>query len=215
MKINFKNNKLFNSVLCGFLLLLPCMAAFADGGDSGGNGVNSFDPTTWTALIMQNLDYVADILQSVQVIIGLMLLGTGINGLVKHGHTRGSMTQQGSLASPITRFFCGVALLTSFTWINTVLYAFFGDASPESNPFANSSDALSQLYEPAMMIIQCIGIGAFMKAVLIFSRSGSAQHQQPGMIGKGFVFAASSIMCIHIKTTMLLVLSFFGFSNPF
>lgn len=182
--------------------LLVSAPAWADGSDIG----NLPD------ILMQNLGIVADIMQTLAILIGLALFIGGVFQLKRYGETRSMMSSQASMMGPLMAMLSGVAMLCSPLFMGTVLVSFWGTGGISDLPYDGSGDAgWSQYIEPVLMMVRLVGVYAFMRSFVMCSKTGSG-HAPPGTTGKVFAYLLGGILCIHIMGTMQLIESILGFN---
>lgn len=192
-----------NKGLLFILLSLPWACGFAN-----------TDVSNVANILTQNLDYSANIMETVSVLGGVVLLFVAIYDFRKYGlHGGAAGSGNVTLLSPIVKIVCASALLAMSSVVNSALFAFWGNASPETNPFMNSSDPWTQFYEPVMMGVRLIGLGVFFRMIVTFAQ-GAGSNPKPGSIGKALVYLPTSVCLIHIQTFLAFVLYFFGFNPP-
>ncbi len=182
--------------------LLISAPALADGSDIG----NLPD------ILMQNLGIVADIMQTLAILIGLALFIGGVFQLKRYGETRSMMSSQASMMGPLMAMLSGVAMLCSPLFMGTVLVSFWGTGGISDLPYDTSAETgWSQYIEPVLMMVRLVGVYAFMRGFVMSSKTGSG-HAPPGTTGKIFAYLFGGILCIHIMGTMQLFGSILGFN---
>ena len=132
--------------------------------------------------------------------------------LKTHGEQRSSMSGTGNMKEAIVYMLVSAMLLylptafkifmqTSFGYENVLQYA----------PINSSNDAFSTLFgsgssvgEPLSIIIQVIGVIAFVRGWILIARA-SGQGQQPGGTGKGMMHVCGGILAMNIVGTLEMI----------
>lgn len=161
-------------------------------------------------LLTQNFQILADIMETVSVLMGVGLTLGGLFQMKKYGESRTMMSQQHSIAGPLVMLICGAMLMVLPTFIGTALLAFWGPRNPLSYPTGLS--AYSSLMEPIIMFVRIVGVGSFIRGIFLLSRSG-AQQAQHGTLGKALIHILAGILCVHIIGTMDLLEQLMGMTN--
>jgi intracellular multiplication protein IcmC len=180
-------------------LALVSGPVFAGGGDNG----NLPD------ILMDNLGWIANIFQTISILLGLGTFIGGLFQLKRYGETRTMMSSQMSIAGPMMMMLSGAALLYLPTFIATVLVGFWGPGAEIDLPVESNMEGWSQYISPVLMLVRLVGIYAFTRGFVILSRTGN--HGQQGQIGKSLIHILAGILCVHIMGTVKLIESLFGF----
>ncbi len=160
--------------------------------------MNTADPN----VIVNNLGTLAKILQSVGILLGVGMFLSGLFHLKKYGEGRTMMSQQHSLATPIFMIIAGTALMLLPTTINTFLNAFWSTTSPLQ--YDTDGEGWDEYVPVIVTFVRLIGVGSFIRGLVLFSRAGGHQSQ-PGTMSKAIIHIFAGILCVHvIGTTELL-----------
>ena len=152
-----------------------------------------------TEYMVRHIEMIGSILQTVAVLIGVVLVAGAIFQFKKYGESRTMMSGQHSLAGPLMMMVAGSALLSLPLVIKMTLLAFMGSASPLSyETYAGYS------IEPAIVFIRVVGIGSFIRGIVLLSRTGH-QQGQPGNVTKALIHILAGALCIHVIGTYDLV----------
>lgn len=157
------------------------------------------------AVMMHNLVLLSDIMNYVAILMGLGLFLGGLFKLKRYGEMRTFMSHQMTIWGPLAMMFGGVMLLMLPYTITTSLLAFFGPG--QTLPLSYHGDTTHDIdaYIPVVnMFIRLIGVGAIMRACMLFSRSGQIGGQ-PGVMGKAMLHLFGGILCVHIIGTVDLI----------
>ena len=154
--------------------------------------------------LTSNFVILSEIIQSIAVIIGVVLTVGGIFQLKKHGEGRSMMSQQTSLAGPLMMIIAGAALLSLPSIIRMASLAFLGLNNPMALDPSSDYDI-----GPLLTFVRVIGVGSFVRGIVLLSRSGHQQGQQ-GTTGKAFIHIIAGVLAVHVVGTYdLLVNTFF------
>lgn len=170
-----------------------------------GAGGGKTDFANHAAVMLHNLGTVADILNVVAIVMGLGLVIGGLFKLKRYGEMRTFMSHQMSLWGPLAMVMGGVFLLILPWTVTTSLLAFFGPGQTSPLSYQGTMTHDIDVYIPVInAFIRLIGVGAIIRACVLFSRSGQTGGQ-PGTIGKAILHLFGGILCVHIMGTVELV----------
>lgn len=197
MKTNIQRQAFGTAVF----LVLASVPAWADG-----------DIGNLPATLMNNLGIIANIMQTIAIMMGLALFIGGVFQLKRYGEMRTMMSSQMSMAGPLMMLISGIAMLCAPLMMGTVLVSFWGPGGASDLPYdGDTGSGWAQYIEPVLMLIRLVGVYAFMRAFVMAAKTGSG-HAQPGTTGKVLTQLFAGILCVHIMGTIQLMESIFGFS---
>lgn len=145
-------------------------------------------------------------------LIGCAFLFKAIYSLKVYGEARTMMSSSASVKEPVVYLMVGALLIyfpsafslimqTTFNYSNVLQYA----------PVNSKNHALDTLFgsgsivgRPLAMLIQVVGLIAFVRGWVLIARSAS-QGQPPGGTGKGFVHVFGGILAVNIVGTLHLI----------
>lgn len=162
------------------------------------------------AVLTSNFEIIADIVETVSVLIGLSLVIGGIFQMKRYGESRTMMSGQHSIAGPLMMLVAGAMLLIMPTFVGTAVLALWGTRSPLSYP--GGPGGYDSLVPPILMFVRIIGVGSFVRGIVLMSRTGS-QQSQPGALGKALIHILAGVLCVHIMGTIDLLEQLLGLSN--
>ena len=162
------------------------------------------------AILTQNFGTLAEILQSVAVILGVCMTLAGLFQLKKHGEQRTMMSTQHSLTGPLMMLLAGSMLLILPSFIGAIVLSFFGTTEPGA--YSGNVSSYSSLLPPILMFVRVMGVGAFIRGIVLLSRVGG-QHNQPGQLGKALMHILAGVLCVHIMGTVTLLEDLLGLTN--
>ena len=192
------------ALILGLTLVFASVPAWADSGNQ--------DIGDLPQILMNNLGIIANIMETVGVLMGIGLFVGGMFQLKRYGEMRTMMSSQMSIAGPVMTLLAGVALLCSPLFIGTLLASFWGPTGVTDLPYdGDTSNGWAQYIPAVLMLVRLIGVYAFMRGFVMAARTGSG-HAQPGTVGKVLSMIGAGILCVHIMGTIQLLESIFGFS---
>lgn len=145
-------------------------------------------------------------------LIGIMFVFKAIGTLRSYGESRSSMSNNGSMKEPLVYLASGAMLIyfptafkvlmqTSFGYENVLQYA---PINSSNNAFDTLFGSGSVVGEPLSIIIQVIGVIAFVRGWVLIARA-SGQGQQPGGTGKGLMHVCGGILAMNIVGTLEMI----------
>lgn len=162
------------------------------------------------SLLVQHFETIAWIMQLIAIFIGMCLVLSGIFEFKRYGEQRTMMSSQHSAAGPLMLIISGAALLIFPKFLGGMLIAVWGTDSPLA--YNGSTSGFHALIPPVILLVRIIGIAAFMRGIIMLSKSGSQQHQQ-GLVGKAIMHLVAGILCVHIIGTKDLLEQILGVSG--
>lgn len=162
--------------------------------------------------IANNLQPVERLLTGGAYIIGLAFAFKAIYSLKVYGEARTMMASNTSVKEPMVYLFVsgififfptGFAMLmeSTFGYTNVLAYAPVNSSSPAMSTLFGADSAVGR---PLSLIIQVIGLFAFIKGWILVARSAS-QGQPPGGTGKGLVHVFGGILAMNIVGTLEII----------
>ncbi|PIZ04162.1 MAG: type IV secretion protein IcmC [Gammaproteobacteria bacterium CG_4_10_14_0_8_um_filter_38_16] len=161
----------------------------------------------FAATLTNHFLLIASSVNAVAWVMGVGMFIGGFYELKKYGETRTMMSSQMSIAGPLVMILSGVLLIVLPNFIGTALLAFWGDASPLS--YQGSTDGYSALIPPILIFVRIIGVGSFIRGIVLLARSGG-HHGQPGSLGKALIHMLAGLLCVHILGTIDLLKELLG-----
>ncbi len=199
--ISIRNKLSKLTILFGgfFTLLFYANMAFAAGGT--GTATKSAES------MMHALSGFAGIIGAISVIIGIALFLGGFFRLKLYGQMRGTYAaHQVTIAGSLVMFLSGVLMMVLPTVLRSSLLAFWGTANPMAYSGANTTPW--SVYIPVViMFVRLVGVAAFIRGILLLSRTGQQGSQQPGVLSKALLHMLGGILCINIVATHALLKS--------
>lgn len=145
-------------------------------------------------------------------LIGCAFLFKSIYSLKVYGEARTMMSNSASIKEPIIYLIVGVLLIYFPTGLGVLMQTSFGYSNVlQYAPTNSSNQALDALFgsgsvvgRPLSMVIQVVGLAAFVRGWVLIARSAS-QGQPPGGTGKGLIHVFGGILAINIVGTLTVI----------
>lgn len=145
-------------------------------------------------------------------IIGCAFMFKAIYSLRIYGESRTMGSSNHSLKEPLAYLMVGAILIYFPTALEVFLQTTFGYQNIlQYAPVNSSNQALDKLFgsgsavgRPLSMLIQVIGLIAFVRGWVLVARSAS-QGQPPGGTGKGIVHVFGGILAMNIVGTLTII----------
>lgn len=133
---------------------------------------------------------------AVGYVLGIYFLIKGLMGLKHYGETRTQMSSQQELMGPVLQMIVGTALLYLPASVQTGVSTFWLNASPLAYE-PSTQDNWSEFIQNVFMIIQLIGTFAFIRGLIMLTRSVGHSAQQ-GTASRAFTHIIGGIFCINM-----------------
>lgn len=145
-------------------------------------------------------------------LMGLAFAIKALHTLKMYGESRTMMSSNTNMKEPLMYFLVAAMLIYLPTGVEIVMNTTFGYSSPLAYAPVNSrNSALDTLFgqdsaigASLAMVIQVIGIIAFIRGWVLVARSAS-QGQSPGGMGKGLVHVFGGILAMNIVGTLEII----------
>lgn len=145
-------------------------------------------------------------------LLGCAFLFKAIYSLKVYGEARTMMSSSASAKEPIVFLMVGAILLYFPTTLQMLLQTTFNyNTVLQYAPVNSQNNSLNTLFgsgsvvgKPLAMLIQVIGLIAFIRGWVLIARSAS-QGQPPGGTGKGFMHVFGGILAINIVGTITMI----------
>ncbi len=121
------------------------------------------------SILTYNFDIIAEIMTSISLLMGVGFTLGGLFQLKKHAEQR-SMMASHSIAGPVMMFVCGAILCILPKFVGVALLAFWGTSNPLV--YQGSPAGYSALIPPILIFVRIIGIGSFIRGVVLLSKAG-------------------------------------------
>ncbi len=184
---------LLTSIMLGLLYANPALA-------------DSTSSTT-PALLISNFTIISKVMLAVSILMGIALFAGGMFQLKRYGEMRTMMSHQMTLAKPMMLILAGVSLIALPWFIPLGLMSFWSSASPLQ--YQGGPEGYDAYIPPVLVFVRVIGIGAFMRGLVLLARSGG-QGGQPGTTGRALMHLFGGILAVHILGSVHLLEQIMG-----
>jgi intracellular multiplication protein IcmC len=161
--------------------------------------------------VANNLLPVQKLVTGASYVIGLAFAFKAIYTLKAYGESRAMMSSNANLKEPIFYLIAAAMFIYFPTGLAIVLNTTFGSSSIlQYAPINENHQGLAGVFANSgvgrslKIIIQTIGVIAFVRGWVLIARSG-AQGQQPGTAGKGLIHVVGGVLAINIIATLNMI----------
>lgn len=162
-------------------------------------------------VLAKNLGYAAVIFQDVAIMMGLGLFMSGLFRLKRYAEMRTFMSHQMTISAPLLMIIGGILLLALPLTLRSALYNVWSTSNP-LHYGGSTNGSWQQLIPPIVIFVRLIGVGAFMRGIVLFARSGSEQSP-PGTMSKAMLHVIGGLLCVHILGTFKLLNGILGITG--
>lgn len=181
---------------------------------AGDNGITSWitDHENIINNIANNLLPVERLVTGFAYLIGITFFFKAIISLKAFGESKAMMSHSGSMKEPLMYLLVGAIFVYFPTGLAIMLNTTFGSSSILQYQAVNTQNrAMNTLFgsdsmvgESLALIIQVIGVVAFVRGWILIAKSSSAGNQ-PGTMGKGVVHVIGGILAMNIVFTLQVI----------
>lgn len=164
------------------------------------------DAQTMLQNIAQQVPELMKMVTAFGFVIGMYLIIAGIMKLKHVGESRTMMSHEHSVFGPILMIAMGAMLLYLPTAVQVGMATFWTDPNPYG--YLDQKDQFTEFLNDAFMIIQLIGVIAFIRGLIILSKGSGQSHQS--MFAKGVTHIIGGIFCINIFQFVQVILATLG-----
>lgn len=152
---------------------------------------------------------IEDLVTGTAYLIGMVYIVKALHGLKVFGESRTMMSSSQSIKDPLIHLFVGAMLIYFPTGFEIMMNSTFGYSTVLAYAPINSGNPLlsalfgedSQVGYTLALIIQVVGVVAFVRGWVLIARSAS-QGQPPGGTGKGLMHVFGGVMAMNIIGTL-------------
>ncbi|MDA8561921.1 hypothetical protein N9L02_02270 [Gammaproteobacteria bacterium] len=145
-------------------------------------------------------------------VLGIWFVFHGIILLKKYGMQRTQMSGDASMTPSLLSIFVGAALIYLPSSVRSGLQTFWTDP----NPYGYNVDAENEwvdFYQACFMIIQLIGVIAFIRGLVMVTKLGAQGGGQQGGFGRAMAHIVGGIFCINMYGFLQAVFNTFGLGD--
>lgn len=144
-------------------------------------------------------------------LIGISFMVKALYSLKVYGEARSMMSSNSSIKEPAIYILIGALLIYTPTAVEIMMNTTFGYGTILSYApiggdtwFSTIFGADTEIQKPLILIIQIIGLYAFVRGWVLIARAAS-QGQPPGGTGKGLVHVFGGILAMNIVGTIQII----------
>lgn len=156
--------------------------------------------------IAQQIPNLMKLVTAIAYVLGMYFIFHAVIKFKHFGESRTMMSQEQSMVPPIVYLTVGAMLLYLPTAVQVGLSTFW--TLPNPYGYLQASDQWGEFINVCYLIIQFVGVVAFIRGLVILSHVGSS-HGQP-YFAKGLTHIIGGIFCINIFGTVQMILNTLG-----
>lgn len=152
-----------------------------------------------------------NLISGLAYLIGVTFIVKALYSLKVYGEARSMMSSNASVKEPLIYILIGALLIYTPTAVEIIMNTTFGYSTILSYApiggdswFATIFGSETEVQKPIIIIIQIIGLYAFVRGWVLIARAAS-QGQPPGGTGKGLVHVFGGILAMNIVGTIQII----------
>ena len=163
--------------------------------------------------IANNLAPVQRLITGASYVMGILFAFKAITSLKEFGEQRTMMSSSKNMKEPVVYLLVAAVLIYFPSALDVALMSTFGSTNIlQYAPVESNNEAINALFgsgsfvgRPLTIIIQTIGLAAFVRGWVMIARGASGGQQQGGGTGKGLIHVFGGIMAINIIQTINII----------
>jgi len=140
-------------------------------------------------------------------VLGMIFVVMSVIKLRHTGEMRTMMSQEHGLAGPLIMMAVGAMLLYIPTSVQVGLSTFWSDPNPYG--YLQQQDQWAQFINDCFIIVQLVGVIAFIRGLIIWTHLGSHGGGQ-GNFARGLTHVIGGILCINIYQFIQVIMNTLG-----
>jgi intracellular multiplication protein IcmC len=165
------------------------------------------------ANMTKNMPQLMSMVTAFAYILGIYFVIMGVIELKHFGEMRTQMSSEHGLKKPLLQIFVGAALIYLPSSIKMGLYTLWDQPAPFAYVVTTGS-AWSELFGNCFIIMQFIGVIAFIRGLVILTHLGG-HGGQPGTFARGITHIIGGILCINMYDTVRMIFATLGLDTTF
>lgn len=198
---NFLYNLLYVGICIAAISVAP---VFAD--DPPPPSVSVPTAESMVANLATQVPAVMKLVTALAYVLGVYFVFFGLLKLKQYGEMRTQMSSDHTLKGPLIYLGIGAAMLYLPTTVQVGLTTFWTNPNPYG--YVTQSDQWGQLYKTVFLVIELLGVIAFIRGLVILSGMGG--NAQQGAFGRGMTHVIGGIFCINLYQFVQMVLGTLG-----
>ena len=163
--------------------------------------------------LTDNIPQLIQLLTAFAYVFGTYFVIIGVMEMKHFGESRGMMSQEHGIKKPILYFVIGAALIYLPSSVKTGMQTLWLTPNPMAY-VVEKGNPWSQLIGNSFLILQFIGLIAFIRGLIILTQLGGHGGQQ-GTFAKGMTHIIGGILCINMYDTINMILATLGLDTLF
>lgn len=181
------------SLIATMFYVLPAYSQVS--GTNLSNIASNLSAQSMLVNIAQQLPALTRMVTAIAYVTGLYFVVWGIFKLKQYGESRTMMSGQHHLKEPMVFLIVGALLLYLPSSVQVGMSTFWTNPNPYG--YIPQTDQWSQFINICFMIVQFVGIVAFIRGLVILSHLGG-HHGGQGTLAKGMMHIIGGLFCINI-----------------
>lgn len=146
-------------------------------------------------------------------VLGILFIFKAFYKMKVYGEARAMMASQNSIKEPATYIFVGAALMYYPTMRDRMVATVFGDDSIlKYSDWSGPNSVKGYSTEAIFMIVQLVGLIAFIRGWMLLSHTAGQQGAQPGTFGKAITHVLGGVLAMNIVGTLNILQTSLGVS---
>lgn len=158
--------------------------------------VGGLSATDFIANLVNHIPNLTRLVTAFAYVMGMVFVFSGILKLKHVGESRTMMSHEHSLKGPITYIVIGAMLIYLPSTVQVGLTTFWTEPNPYG--YLEEHDQWAEFINACFMIVQLVGIIAFIRGLIILAQAGGGHGGHQGGFGKGVTHIIGGILCINL-----------------
>ena len=190
-------------LLAGLLMVMMMMPAFAADPPAStvSTSVSSISAQAMIDRIAEQMPSIMRMVTAIGYVLGMYFIFFSLMKFKEFGEQRTMMSSQHHLKEPLTYMVVGALLLYLPSSVQVGMSTFWAEPNPYG--YLEEKDQWSSFLNNCFMMVQLFGTIAFIRGLVILSRTG---HGGQGEFGKGMTHIVGGILCINIYQFVKVIL---------
>lgn len=196
-----KNCKTLSAVLL-IVALFCAWPVFAADAPEMASRIQSLSAEDMINRLADQMPMLMRMVTAIGYVMGIYFIFFSLMKFKEFGEQRTMMSTQHHLREPLTYLIVGVLLLYLPSSVQVGMSTFWADPNPY--PYMEETDQWEHFMNNCFMVIQLIGVIAFIRGLVILSHTGG--HSGQGQLGKGVTHVIGGLFCINIYQFIKVIL---------
>lgn len=154
------------------------------------------------------------LITAISYVIGFFFVIEGVMKMKKYAEQRSMMSSEASMRGPLLYIFVGSAMIYLPSTLNSGLTTFWLNPSPYGYE-DQISEPWMDLYNACIIIVQLVGLIAFIRGLVILTHLGQQGGGQHGQFGRAMAHIIGGIFLIDLFDTLQMIFDTFGLGSAF